>query len=80
MNKNEIALNALWKIIGEELFREVCDKMAGVRIYIKPYTLYQSMVERNNHIKEEWLSGADLKDLASKYNLTVSRIQDIIYQ
>lgn len=80
MNKNEIALNALRKIIGEELFREVCDKMAGVRIYIKPYTLYQSMVERNNHIKEEWLSGADLKDLASKYNLTVSRIQDIIYQ
>lgn len=80
MNKNEIALSTLRAIIGEELFREVCDKMAGVRLYIKPYTLYQSMVERNNHIKEEWFSGADVKDLAVKYRLTVSRINDIIYK
>ena len=80
LNKNEIALNALRLIIGEKLFREVCDKMAGARLYIKPYTEYQSLVERNNHIKEEWLSGADVKDLAVKYRLTVSRIHDIIYK
>lgn len=79
MNKNEVALNALKSIVGEEMFKVICDNMAGARLYIKPYTLYQSMVERNNHIKEDFLSGLNLDELAVKYNLSQSRIQDIIY-
>lgn len=79
MNKNEAALNTLKSIIGDDLFRAVCDNLAGLRIYIKPYTLYQSHVERNNRIKEERLSGADWRDLAAKYNLSESRIKDIFY-
>lgn len=79
MNKNEIALNGLKNIIGDELFKAVCNEMAGARLYIKPYTLYQTTVERNNHIKEEFLSGADVTDLAAKYDLSQSRICDIIY-
>lgn len=79
MNKNEVALNALKSIVREEMFKVICDNMAGARLYIKPYTLYQSMVERNNHIKEDFLSGLNLDELAVKYNLSQSRIQDIIY-
>jgi Mor family transcriptional regulator len=79
LNKNEQALNTLRTILGEELFKIVCDNMAGMRVYIKPYTLYQSMVERNYHIKEDFYSGVGVSALAAKYNLTESRIQDIIY-
>lgn len=79
LNKNEIALNTLKGIIGDELFKVVCDNLAGMQIYIKPYTLYQNAVERNSHIKEDRLSGADWCDLAEKYNLSESRIKDIFY-
>lgn len=79
MNKNEFALNALKKIVGDELFKVICDKMAGARIYIKPYTPFQSIVERNNNIKIDFLSGVDVPVLALKYDLSESRIQDIIY-
>lgn len=79
MNKNELALNALKKIVGDELFKVICDKMAGARIYIKPYTPFQSIVERNNNIKIDFLSGVDVPVLALKYDLSESRIQDIIY-
>lgn len=79
LNKNETALNTLKSIVGEELFKTICDNLAGIRIYIKPYTLYQSIVERNNHIKEDRLSGADWLELTEKYNLSESRIKDIFY-
>lgn len=79
MNKNELALNALKKIVGDELFKAICNKMAGARIYIKPYTPFQSIVERNNNIKIDFLSGVDVPVLALKYDLSESRIQDIIY-
>lgn len=79
MSNNELALNTLKNIIGDELFKIVCDRMAGIRLYIKPYTLYQSIVERNNHIKEDRLSGADWCDLVIKYKLSESRIKDIFY-
>lgn len=79
MNKNELALNALKKIVGDELFKTICNKMAGARIYIKPYTPFQSIVERNNNIKIDFLSGVDVPVLALKYDLSESRIQDIIY-
>lgn len=79
MNMNELLLNRLRGIVGEELFKAICDNMAGARLYIKPYTLYQSMVERNNHIKEDFLSGLNCDELAAKYNLSESRIKDIIY-
>lgn len=80
MNKNEIALKALNNLIGDEKYKAVCDSLAGTRIYIKPYTPYQTIVERNNNIKMDFLDGADLEDLAVKYELSISRIQDIIYQ
>lgn len=79
LNKNEIALNRLKSIIGDELFRAVCDNLAGLQIYIKPYSLYSNMVERNNHIKEDRLSGADWDELTKKYRLSESRIKDIFY-
>lgn len=79
MNKNELALNALKMIVGDDLFKVICDKMAGARIYIKPYTPFQSIVERNNNIKIDFFSGIDPPALAAKYDLSESRIHDIIY-
>lgn len=79
MNRNELALNTLKGIVGDELFKVICDTMPGERLYIKPYTLYQSMVERNRNIKEDFYSGMDWGELAVKYSLSESRIKDILY-
>ena len=79
MSRNDVALNKLRSIIGDELYKIVCDEMAGLRPYIKPFTLYQSIVERDNTIREEFYSGASVEDLAVKNNLSESRIRDIIY-
>lgn len=79
MNMNELLLNKLREIVGENLFKVICDNMAGARIYIKPYNIYQSIAERNNHIKEDFLSGVDVPVLAGRYDLSESRICDIIY-
>ena len=79
MSLNDSLLNRLRFIIGDELFKAVCDDMAGARIYIKPYTPFQSNIERNNNIKIDFLSGMNSPALAVKYNLSESRIQDIIY-
>ena len=80
MSNNEQALNTLKNIVGDDLFKIVCDRMAGIRLYIKPHTLYQSMVERNHQIREDRLSGADWCELAIKYGLSESRIKDIFYE
>ena len=78
MTSNDFLLNRLRFIIGDELFKAVCDDMVGERIYIKPYTIYQSFAERNKHIREDFYSGATFPELVEKYKLQEHHIRKII--
>lgn len=80
MSRNDELLNRLRFIIGDELFKVVCDDIVliGERIYIKPYTIYQSFAERNKHIREDFYSGVTFPELVEKYKLQEHHIRKII--
>lgn len=80
MSKNDCLLQRLRFIIGDELFKEICDdvELIGERIYIKPYTPFQSFMERNKHIREDFYSGATFPELVEKYKLQEHHIRKII--
>lgn len=79
MNKNETALNTLKNIIGESLFVEVCDKMAGERVSIPVYGCgFVTTEERNRSIRRDFYKGLSISELTTKYDLQSSTIYKII--
>ena len=79
MNRNEVVLNRLKAIIGDELFREVCYQMPGEDIHIPAFgNGFTSIKERNRAVRQDVWSGKSIFDTAKKYELSQSQIYNII--
>ncbi|MEI8200537.1 MAG: Mor transcription activator family protein [Eubacteriales bacterium] len=77
---NMVDLEAFKQIIGEQLFQEVVNKLAGMNLYI-PKNIdckYPNRVKRNEQIRFDYHTGMSVQDIASKYSLGTSRLYDIL--
>lgn len=78
MNKNELALNTLKRIIGASLYAEVCDKMPGEDLHIPAFRGgFVTIKERNQAIRSEFIT-KDAPELAEKYKLSQAQIYKIL--
>lgn len=76
-------------ILPEDLLRRVQKFAAGKLIYVPETTAKRSwgetsgykryLAERNQEIKEKFISGFTVKNLADEYNLSVESIKKIVY-
>lgn len=76
------ALKTLRDMIGEETYKQVLEKMAGVTVYFPTATSnaeWMDKEQRNLSLKEDFYSGKyEVGDLARKYDLSISRVYKII--
>ena len=76
---SKAALKILRKLLGEPLYGEVAEQLAGTTVYFPSNTGFTDLEERNMQIKDDFYSGKyEVSDLARKYNLSISRIYKII--
>lgn len=73
MTKNQIALAVLKNHVGEEMFQELMESLSGATIYFAPNT-----EERDENIREDFRNGVPVTELMKKYNLSRSRLYDIL--
>ncbi len=76
------ALKTLRDMLGEETYRQVLEKMAGVTVYFPTASSnadWMDKEQRNISLKEDFYSGKyEVGDLARKYDLSISRVYKII--
>lgn len=79
MNRNEVVLNRLRAIIGDELFREVCFQMPGEDIHIPVFgNGFTSIKDRNRSIRQDVWKGKSILEVSKKYELSQSQIYKIL--
>ena len=79
MNRNEVVLNRLRAIIGDELFREVCYQMPGEDIHIPVFgNGFTSIKDRNWSIRQHVWKGKSILEVSKKYELSQSQIYKIL--
>lgn len=79
MNRNEVVLNRLRAIIGDELFREVCFQMPGEDIHIPVFgNGFTSIKDRNWAIRQDVWEGKSILEVSKKYELSQSQIYKIL--
>lgn len=76
------ALKKLKDIIGEEVYKQVLEQMAGATVYfpaLPSNVEWMDKDQRNVSLKEDFYSGKyEVGDLARKYDLSISRVYKII--
>lgn len=79
MNSRE-ALRILKDIAGEEVYKQILEKMAGVTVYFPSSKgEWIDKEERNQNLREDFYSGKyEVGDLARKYELSISHVYKII--
>lgn len=79
MNSKE-ALRKLKDIAGEETYKIILEKLAGVTVYFPSSNIeWIDKEERNQSLREDFYSGKyEIGDLARKYDLSISRVYKII--
>lgn len=75
MNNNQVALQVLKEHVGEEMFNELTESLAGATIY---FTNRKDLKERNRCIRQDFESGISYDELAEIYKLSKSRIYTIV--
>lgn len=70
-------MNEIIELIGFEATLKLCDAYAGCSLYI-PNAKAVKLAERNRCIKADRLAGAEIKQLAIKYQLTGRQIFSIL--
>lgn len=79
LNRNEVVLNRLRAIIGDELFREVCYQMPGEDIHIPVFgNGFTSIKDRNWSIRQDVWKGKSILEVSKKYELSQSQIYKIL--
>lgn len=79
LNRNEVVLNRLRAIIGDELFREVCFQMPGEDIHIPVFgNGFTSIKDRNWAIRQDVWKGKSILEASKKYELSQSQIYKIL--
>ncbi len=77
--KSKGALEAIKRIIGEDLFKEVLAEIGGQTVYFPTSIEWQDKDARNISLREDFYSGSyEIVDLARKYDLSISRVYKII--
>lgn len=75
------ALKTLKEILGNDLYKQVLEQMAGATVYF-PTASNAEWVDkgqRNICLKEDFYSGKyEVSDLAQKYELSISHVYKII--
>ena len=75
MTDNQKNLTILKNHVGEEVFCELMESFSGQDIYFTPcYNIH----ERNRNIRRDYESGMTIDQLVRKYELSRSRIYDLI--
>lgn len=77
-SKNQDTLDFMRNIIGEEKFMEVVSALAGERITFPRSFQWLDKNERNQAILCDFYGGADIAELAKKYDLSESHIYKIV--
>lgn len=76
---SKTALKILRELLGDSLYGEIVDQLAGTTVYFPSNTNFTDLEERNMQIKDDFYSGKyEVSDLSRKYNLSISRIYKII--
>ncbi len=76
---SKLALKRLREIVGEDIYEEVLNALAGATVYFPSNTEWTDLDERNQQLREDYYSGLfEIGDLAKKYNLSISRVYKII--
>ena len=79
LNRNEVVLNRLRAIIGDELFREVCFQMPGEDIHIPVFgNGFTSIKDRFWSIRQDVWKGKSILEVSKKYELSQSQIYKIL--
>lgn len=77
MNKNTENLNAIKKIVGDELFERIVQDLSGETVYFTNYRGFSSKLERNAAIRNDYFSGMSYEAMAKKYGLHPSTVYKI---
>ena len=78
MNSKE-ALEKLRNILGEKIYNQVVNELAGTTVYFPANVEWQDKTARNIQLREDFYSGQfEIADLAKKYDLSISRVYKII--
>ncbi len=76
---SKAALKRLRDLVGDAVFGQIVDQLAGATVYFPANTEFTDREERNLQIKDDFYSGDyEVSDLARKYGLSISRIYKII--
>lgn len=78
MNKNTKNLKIIRKIVGDELFNTIIQRLSGETVYITDYNGFSSKKERDAAIRNDFFRGMSYKVIAKKYGLHASTIYKII--
>lgn len=78
MNSKD-ALKKLQSIVDKETYDKILLALAGTTIYFPENVEWTDLEVRNSQIREDFFSGFfEIRDLANKYDLSISRIYKII--
>lgn len=77
-SRNQDTLDFMRNIIGEEKFSEVVSALAGERVTFPRSFQWMDKEERNRAILYDFYAGADIAELAKKYDLSESHVYKIV--
>lgn len=77
-SKNQDTLDFIRNIVGEEKFMEVAAALAGERVSFPKSFQWLDKTERNKAIQSDLYGGAEIAELARKYDLSESHVYKIV--
>ena len=77
-SRNQDMLDFLKNILGEDKFQEVASALAGERITFPRSIQWLDKNKRNKAILYDYYGGAEINELATKYELSESHIYKIV--
>jgi len=73
------ALKKLQKLVDEVTYKKILNSLAGATVYFPSNSEWTDRDDRNQRMKEDYYSGMfEIRELAQKYDLSISRVYKII--
>lgn len=73
------ALKLLQDEFGEETFKKILKLLGGSVVYFPENFEWNDLEQRNYNIRQDYYSGTmEVRDIAQKYDLSISRVYKII--
>ena len=75
---NEVSIQQIKEVIGEENLQKLVDHFPGKLIYIpKKGIQFPDQASRNNYIRDQYFSGMDIEFIAEQVGLSKDRTRKI---